>query len=58
MTIPIVEIHVRGGVAYVVRKDAGVSVIVRDFDNHPRGDRPERLAASAVIKPDSQEGGD
>ena len=51
MTTPIVEIHVAGGVAYVVRKDAGVRVILRDFDNHPKGDHPERHAASDVIAP-------
>ncbi len=49
---PRVEIHVQGGVAYVVRKDAGVRVIIRDFDNHPKGDRPEQLAISEVITPD------
>ena len=52
MSLPIVEIHVTGGVAYVIRKDAGVRVIIRDFDNYPKGDHPERLPASAVIAPD------
>ena len=48
--IPIVEIHVRGGVAYVVRKDAGVEVTLRDFDNDPKDGDPERHAAPDVIE--------
>ena len=47
---PTVEIHVRGGVAYVVRKDAGVRVILRDFDNDPKHGNPERHAAPGVIE--------
>ncbi len=50
MTTPVVEIHVRGGLAYVVRKDAGVRVVIRDFDNYPKGDHPEEVAAQEVIR--------
>jgi hypothetical protein len=50
MTAPVVEIHVKGGVAYVVRKDVGVRVILRDFDNNPRHGNPERYGVSVVIE--------
>lgn len=30
---PEVLIHVRGGVAYLIRKTKGVEVTIRDFDN-------------------------
>jgi hypothetical protein len=47
---PVVEIHVHGGVAYVVRKDANVRVIIRDFDNDPKGSAAERYSARSVIR--------
>jgi hypothetical protein len=50
VTAPTVEIHVKGGVAYVVRKDAGVRVILRDFDNDRRHGDPERYGVSVVIE--------
>ncbi len=52
MKTPTIEIHVRGGVAYVVRKEANVRVTIPDFDNHPRGNNAERFSASSVIRPD------
>jgi hypothetical protein len=53
MTTPVVEIHVRGGVAYVVRKDANVRVTIRDFDNDPTGRETESYAATAVVQPEA-----
>jgi hypothetical protein len=50
---PVVEIHVRGGVAYVVRKDANVRVTIRDFDNDPTGRETESYAATAVVQPEA-----
>lgn len=35
MSPPIVQIHVRGGVAYVHRKDEGVILSIIDYDNDP-----------------------
>ena len=48
--IPTVEIHVRGGVAYVVRKDAGVEVILRDFDDDPKHGHPGRFPEEVAIR--------
>ena len=48
--IPIVENHVRGGVAYVVRKDAGVEVILRDFDDDPKHGHPGRFPEEAAFR--------
>jgi hypothetical protein len=52
MRAPAVEIHVHGGVAYLVRKDVNVRVTIRDFDNDPKGRHAERYSARSVVRPD------
>ncbi len=52
VSVPLIEIHVQGGVAYVARKDSGVRVVIRDFDNDPRDGDPQVLEASEIVSQD------